>query len=195
MQAHLRKFWFGENPDKIPENSGTNRENLGKIFKNLQKIPENMGKNGAQLCLIWKYGTQRLEVQPKKVFIRKYSDKMLSKNFSGKFGKFGQKSFAPPNICLLQTYGSMRASEVTIIHSESSLMCLAIQNTTDIWKAWPKTTLTTLRRQRYFRFMRGASHHHSLALSEFEHIKMGNGAMAHLKITCGPWPTGWESLV
>ena len=60
------------------------------------------------------------------------------------------------------------------------------------WKTWQKTGLTTLRRQRYFRFTRGASYHHSV---NSEHIKMQNGAMAHLKTACGP-PAGnhWSRL-
>jgi len=40
VEAHHQKFWFGENPGKIPEN-------LGKIAENLHKTPENISKNGA----------------------------------------------------------------------------------------------------------------------------------------------------
>jgi len=66
VQAHPQKFWFGENPCKIPENPGKIRGNLGKICENLRKIPENLCKvprntikNGAQRALIWKNGAQR----------------------------------------------------------------------------------------------------------------------------------------
>ena len=66
VQAHPQKFWFGENPCKIPENPGKIRGNLGKICENLCKIPENLCKvprntikNGAQRALIRKNGAQR----------------------------------------------------------------------------------------------------------------------------------------
>ena len=85
-----------------------------KILKNSLKIRAKMApsvlwfeKHGAQLFFIWKNGAQNhmktffFEVIWNAVFVRKYSHKDWIKIFSGKFGTFGQKSFAPPKICLL----------------------------------------------------------------------------------------------
>jgi len=108
VQAHPQKFCFVENLDKIPEN-------LGKTSENLGKIPEYLGKNGAQRCWTSKNGAQRLhkntiktiflEVTPKTglhiLCGRKFVGKRHTKTFSSSLGKFGQKSFAPPKICLL----------------------------------------------------------------------------------------------
>ena len=46
VKAHPQKFWFVENPSKIPENLG--------------KISENPDKNGPQRCLPSKNGAQTL---------------------------------------------------------------------------------------------------------------------------------------
>ena len=66
MQAYQQKFWFGENPGKIPENTGKpveileKSENLCKIRENQGKLPENTSENGAQRGLIWKKLTLKL---------------------------------------------------------------------------------------------------------------------------------------
>jgi len=44
VQTHPQKFWFVENPAKIPENVGKKSENLGKIAENPNKIPKHLGK-------------------------------------------------------------------------------------------------------------------------------------------------------
>jgi len=92
---------------KIPENPG-------KIPQYLGKIPENLGKNGAHRCLTSKNGTQYLqknkwrsflEVAPKKglnnLCGRRFLGKSRTTTFRASLGKFGQKSFAIPKICLL----------------------------------------------------------------------------------------------
>jgi len=43
VQAHLQKFWFGEN-----------LQQQGKISDDLHKLRESMSKNGTQHLLIWK---------------------------------------------------------------------------------------------------------------------------------------------
>jgi len=108
------------------ENTENIIKNLGKISENIRKLlenagPEYSGKNGAKRCLILKiwrptcvesYRDLFLEVIPKEgvhdLCGRKFSHKDLPEIFSvfRKFfgqglGKFGQKSFALPNICLL----------------------------------------------------------------------------------------------
>jgi len=97
---HPQKFWFVENP--------------GKILENLGKIPENPGKNGGQHCLISKNSAQRLQRNTWRPFFggrtkkrsswslwEKCRQKLHKKTFRSSLGKFGQKSFAPPKICLL----------------------------------------------------------------------------------------------
>jgi len=69
----------------------------------------------------WRSGTA--------VFMRKYSHKKWPNNFSGKFRKFGQKSFATPQICLLlhlwlQSHRPQKL-EVKIIVSLVSVHCKA----------------------------------------------------------------------
>jgi len=59
---------------------------------------------------------------------------------------------------------------------------------TDIGKAWQKTGLMTLCQQRYFRFRRGASHHHLVNLT------YQNATWCHGPPKNCPWPTGWEPL-
>ena len=88
VQEHPQKFWFDENPGKIPENPGKIHGNLGKICENYCKVPENLGKlsettgkSGAQRSLICKNGAQRvqnhmktvLEVIPKTVVMKSFS--------------------------------------------------------------------------------------------------------------------------
>ena len=93
VQAHPQKSWF---------------------VKYLGKIPETPGKSDAQLCLTWKHGAQRLRKKYMKLFFagctkkglhdlcgRKYVGKSRPKTFRASLGKFEQKSFAPPKICLL----------------------------------------------------------------------------------------------
>ena len=86
--------------------------NPSKICENLHQIPENLGKNGAQRGLIWKkwrptFAESHEDLfsswsSQKKVCLRKCSHKKWPKTFFGQgWGKFGQKSFAPPKICLL----------------------------------------------------------------------------------------------
>jgi len=80
----------------------------------------------------------------------------------------------------------MRASELSTMHTKSNLIIFGTLKHTNGQKAWRKSGLMTLRCQRCFRFTRGVSHHPSVT---FEHIKMRNGAMAHLKPAYGP-PVG-----
>jgi len=112
VQAHPQKFWFVQNLGKIPETFGKISENLGKIPENpnkipkyLGKIPENLGKNGTQRCLTSKNGDQSLQKSRWRPFFGGHSTKMVGKSctttFWASLGKFGQKSFAPPKICLL----------------------------------------------------------------------------------------------
>ena len=101
VQAHTQNFSSGEN--------------LGSICGILGKLPENTGKNCAQRALTWKNGAQYvfiwknchpkshedlfLEVIRKTVF--NIRTKSSPKVFWASLGKFGQKSLAPPTICLL----------------------------------------------------------------------------------------------
>jgi len=87
------------------------KKKLCRIPKNLNKLPEKTGKNGAQRALIWKKWHPKsheafffVEVIRKTVFMRKYPHKKWPKIFSGKFGEFGQKSFAPPKFVYSYTY-------------------------------------------------------------------------------------------
>ena len=99
-----KSFDFVTNLGKIPEIPG-------KIPEYLDKIPENLGENGAQRCLTSKNRARRLQknkwrrflaVTPKKrsswSFWEKICRQMSQNNF---LGKFGQKFFAPPKICVL----------------------------------------------------------------------------------------------
>ena len=103
VQAHPQKFLFVEYPGKIPENLGKIPENPNKIPKYLGKIPENLGKNGAHRCLPSKKGAQGL--QKNKPFFGGHTTKTVGKRctttFWASLGKFGQKSFVSPKICLL----------------------------------------------------------------------------------------------
>jgi len=96
VQAHPQKFWFVENPGKIPENLGNIPENPKKIPKYLGKIPENLGKNGAQRCLTSTNGVPVLQKSSKwRPFIwrshHKNGRQKLHDNFLGKFGKIWAK--------------------------------------------------------------------------------------------------------
>jgi len=94
VKAQPQKFcWFAEN--------------LGESLK-------IRVKNGAQCCLTSKNGTQGLQkthedlflqITSKKVFMIFVGEnlwaKIAQKPFRASLGRFGQKSFALPNICLL----------------------------------------------------------------------------------------------
>ena len=101
------KIWFVENLGKIPEN-------LGKTSKNLGKIPEKLGKNGAQHCLTTKNAPIVFWKTQLRPFFRGHTKNRSScslwekicgqkvyKNFRASLGKYWQKSFTPPKICLL----------------------------------------------------------------------------------------------
>jgi len=87
---------------------------LGKIPEYLGKIPENPDKNGDQRCLTSKNGAQSLQKNKLRPFFgvhsKKYLNNLCGRKFLGRsrtttvrasLGKFRQKSFAPPKICLL----------------------------------------------------------------------------------------------
>ena len=94
-----------KNLGKICENFGKIPENPNKIPENLGKIPENLGKNGAQHCLTSKNGAQGLQKNKWRPFVwrshHKNGQKSCTTTFWASLGKFGQKSFAHPIICLL----------------------------------------------------------------------------------------------
>jgi len=107
----LQKFWFGENPRKIPETPGKIQGNLGEFCENLRKNPENLGRTPRKFERKWRpmsFGLKTMapnvvwfeEMAPNTVFIRIYSHKW-PKIFSGKFGEIWAKTFAPPKLCLL----------------------------------------------------------------------------------------------
>jgi len=85
VQVHPQNVWFVENLGKIPENTG--------------KIPENLAKVAANVLLFGKNGVF-LEVRQKRSWWENIRTK-IGTNFYGTFRKFGQKSFATPQICLL----------------------------------------------------------------------------------------------
>ena len=58
VQAHPQKFWFGENPGKIPRTLGKICENLRKIPKNLGKLLENTSKMATNVFSFEKNGGQ-----------------------------------------------------------------------------------------------------------------------------------------
>jgi len=78
VQAHPQKFWFVENPGKIPENPN----NLPKY---LGKIPENLGKNGAQ-------GLQKNKWRPFLEITPQKGRQKLHDNCLGEFGKIWSKN-------------------------------------------------------------------------------------------------------
>jgi len=85
VQAHLQKFWFGENLGKI-------RGNLGKISENLHKIPENLSNT----LKIW------AKMAPKiawRAFFGGHFFFLIF--FRARLREYGQKFFAPTKICLL----------------------------------------------------------------------------------------------
>ena len=85
VQAHPQKFWFVENPGKIPVN--------------LNKILENMGKNGAQRCLTLKMAPNVCRKISEEHFLEvipKNGRQKLHDNFLGKFGKIWAKILCTP---------------------------------------------------------------------------------------------------
>ena len=105
VKANLQKFWFVENPRKIPENWGKISENPNKSLIYLDKIPENLGKNGANVVWLWKMALKVCRKNKWRPFLlrshHKTGRQKLHDNFLGKFGNIWAKSSAPPNICLL----------------------------------------------------------------------------------------------
>jgi len=49
VQEQPQKFWFAENPGKIPKNVGKNFENFGEASENSNKIPKYLGKTPENL--------------------------------------------------------------------------------------------------------------------------------------------------
>jgi len=94
------------NPGKIHKHVGKIYENVSKIPEILGNLPENTDKNGYQRYLILKNWRRTwrpffLEVIPKITSVGGNTHtKSCPKTFRASLGKFGQKSFAPPKICL-----------------------------------------------------------------------------------------------
>ena len=95
-RAPYRKAWFIENPGEIPENSGTFASTpVFYLYDQWDWLIENVW--------IW------LFFSSKKVFMlfmkvreeKTCREKVCRTIFRGGLGKLGQKSFAPPKICLL----------------------------------------------------------------------------------------------
>ena len=89
--------------------SGKIPKNPGKIHEILGKILETRWKNGAQRCLIFKNGAQRLQKNRLRPLLEvipterspwslweKICREKLHKNFSGKFGEFRSKMLRTP---------------------------------------------------------------------------------------------------
>jgi len=109
LQAHPQKFCFVKKPGKIPKILAKDPENLGKFPEILGKIYEKSEHKWRPTLFALKNGTQRLQKNTgkpffgghiKKVFMilcEKFCRQNSHKNVSG---KFEQKSFEPPKICL-----------------------------------------------------------------------------------------------
>ena len=86
VQEHPQKFWFVENPNKIPE---------------------NLGKNGAQCCLTSKNATQGLQKNRWRPYFWRSHHKngwqKLHNNFLGTFGKNWAKILCTPKNLLAPT--------------------------------------------------------------------------------------------
>ena len=99
---HPQRFWFGENPWKVPEDPWKIRGNLGKL-------PDKTGKNGAQRVWFEKNGA-KISWRPfirKTVFMTKshrhwpkFAQKW-PKKFLGKFAEIRTKILPTPQVCLL----------------------------------------------------------------------------------------------
>ena len=85
-------------------------ENIGKSLNISASIfNENTDKNGAEHAFIWKNGANLCRitwrplfgVHPKDGRYEKIIAQKVTQIFRASLGKFGQKSFAPPKICLL----------------------------------------------------------------------------------------------
>jgi len=103
VQARPQKFWFGENPGKIPEHVINIRENLWKPSQNLWICANSlkMQANGVQRVLTWKKWVPKshdlfLEVIPNTVVMRKYSHKSGPKIVLAGLRKFGKNLLKPP---------------------------------------------------------------------------------------------------
>ena len=113
VEEHPQKFWYGENQGKIPEN----RQNQRKSGQNLWKPWQNPRNSGQTPCKYRKMvsrvlrfeksGPQRVQNHMKTFFYSKNGlhEKIFAQKvvqiFRASLRKFGQKSFAPPNICVL----------------------------------------------------------------------------------------------
>jgi len=71
----------------------------GQVRGNLGKFGGNLGKNGAWSALIWKNVPNM-----KRNAVVCFGGHFLWRIFRASLEEFGQKSFAPPKICLLLTY-------------------------------------------------------------------------------------------
>ena len=112
-QAHPQRSWFGKNPWKISENSEKIKGNLGKICKNLCKSLKIFANSpNIQAKMVPKVLWFEKKMAPK-ITLRHFSLKVIQNSvfmqctkdspnyFRASFGKFGQKSFAPPKMCVL----------------------------------------------------------------------------------------------
>jgi len=106
-----QKFWFDENPRKIPENPGKIHGNLSKICENLRKVTENLGKlsettgkNGAQVLWFEKMvpNVFRITWRPiwrssqKQLLWEKLFPLKVAQNFWRKFGEIRAKILRTP---------------------------------------------------------------------------------------------------
>jgi len=112
VQAHPQKVlicWKSwPNPWKCCQNSenlGKIPENPNKIPKYLSKIPENLGKMVPNVVWLQKMAPNVCRKTSEDHLLGGHTTKMVGKSctttFLASLGKFGQKSFAPPRICLL----------------------------------------------------------------------------------------------
>jgi len=122
-----QKFWFVENPGKIPENpckSGQNYENVRKLPDNTDKIGAQLGKNHMKTF----FGGHLINDE-----ILKYSHKELSENFSGKFGK---NLCTPKFSCcytytlMLPTMGILRRDNLELQPSPAPAFCFTSESET-----------------------------------------------------------------
>ena len=96
------------------------------------QIPCKSYQNCAQRCLTSKNGAQRLQRNTRRRFLRtwhqkevfykvcgrKFAGKSHTKTFRVSLGKFGQKSFTLPKICLLHVYYKLASLNSTLSVSE-----------------------------------------------------------------------------
>jgi len=87
VKAQAQKFWFGENPGKIPENLCEVSRNNGQKWRAAGSALWDMAPEITWRPFLW----------------GQLNNLYLWENVRTKSGPkfFGQKSFAPPNICLL----------------------------------------------------------------------------------------------